>query len=1484
MEKSKEMEEMQRGYRGGWGDLDGRHSACEPLITACREGQAEVIEQLLRAGADATLCTPQGRTALHACPPDLQGALLGWMLRPHLPPQAGLWRAAWLGDLRTLRQLLAGPDTLDLNAPNPDGLTALMLSVRDVDLMQVLVENRLCSPWQPRHGEVVRELLLLSVDVCIHDNRGWSALDYALNINGPQKDDIVHMLLKVLTKTESSPGPCLPLDRHSSSELRSEREGSGPEEPAPGQPTDGRPGSPRTTSRHSEGELLQTSEGNPHSHHNKMNRQDKRLPFCFQIAMETQSDIRQTDQDAERGSRGRGSSLPSLSEWNKPAVGQRESGTRSTRSRSPSMPGTPKQEHLDGNSRKQSQVSGSPRPVSGSPRLVLGPQQQTSCLLSQSAPSVMVPLLDSNTLLLARAHIHTRLGSHENDRNGTGRNSSMPAPPPHILPQLLAPLEGRTKGPMLVHQLLHPTPLKPIRGTPSRNLRTLLRRERLSRGSGPTTRGGSEESSSSSSNQSSIDLDDEVEEVERDLTSTYFLKADAVGRGIRAKTSGERLHLVRHGAMRDPIGETRDSIDIGKPLMSDSIRVGVITGQEVFENELKQLDSEREDRMINLCVENEMHHQIRSYPNEEYTSPACIKGTAKYINCDPDDRYSERQCRLGDGREVVVPSLGKNPHQSVNGFLGDGEEVKPCTVMTSATIAVVERSQYPKTTVNLTLSQKNCQRDFMTSPVKPVKTKERRTNGKMRNRATNSQFPQSFGILNGSKSKLDPKTNSVSATQVKTRVRKKPNLVINGEATVSSVKSKPNSVEVAQQNADTPVASESFTGGYRTYSKGPNSDRSNEKRPHVIPAARELRSAGQPKRTPVVVPSPRSKSVVDLITYKDMFQTINRGDDGPVIYEMFAGPMFDKLRISASCDQPKVGTVSMPPRKSHQTFKVKKQPLKKPVEHRKLRRSPAEKMVVSSTGKRKAVSASKVEPCLTAGQGKDPHKMEDDPKLDLQTQPESFQTEESEEEEEKYLEPSSDRGGDQMMSVIQEVQSGYGSETLKPDELSSARQMQRERSSRRHDVEDLQDGHELNPHNLRTSSAHSSRSRDGGETYHQVPEPVRSQSPQQTKINSRTSDRSNGTVSPVYRECLDEVGEGPMTDELLKCLAQELISLDETDTSIGPSPIFQPFGSRGKGEGPGRPKQKMPEQISSTLDSVVEDTITWTKGEVLGRGAYGTVFCGLTNQGTLIAVKQVSLDTSEPAAADREYGRLQEEVELLKNLTHTNIVGFLGTSLRQHMVSIFMEYVPGGSIASVLHRFGPLPEHVLSLYSHQILEGVAYLHLNRVIHRDLKGNNIMLMPTGVVKLIDFGCARRLSRLNPSSSHSADLIKSVHGTPYWMAPEVITESGYGRKSDIWSVGCTVFEMATGKPPLAHMDKLAALFYIGAQRGSMPSLPDGFSRHASNFVDVCLTSDQKLRPSAEQLLKHPFIPNKTRENSPETQRRPCCAAHPDGFCHW
>uniref|UniRef100_A0A8C4S059 Mitogen-activated protein kinase kinase kinase 19 n=1 Tax=Erpetoichthys calabaricus TaxID=27687 RepID=A0A8C4S059_ERPCA len=231
------------------------------------------------------------------------------------------------------------------------------------------------------------------------------------------------------------------------------------------------------------------------------------------------------------------------------------------------------------------------------------------------------------------------------------------------------------------------------------------------------------------------------------------------------------------------------------------------------------------------------------------------------------------------------------------------------------------------------------------------------------------------------------------------------------------------------------------------------------------------------------------------------------------------------------------------------------------------------------------------------------------------------------------------------------------------------------------------------------------------------------------------------------------------------------------------------------------------------------------------------VYLGLTSHGQLIAIKQVTLDSSDEVAAKKEFQRLQEEVDLLKTLNHVNIVGFLGTCLEENVVSIFMEYVPGGSIANIINRFGPLPEKVFAIYTKQILQGVEYLHENRVIHRDIKGNNIMLMPSGIIKLIDFGCAKRLAFLN-TSSKSSELLKSMHGTPFWMAPEVINETGHGGKSDIWSIGCTVFEMATGKPPLAYMDRLAALYYIGANKGLMPSLPEHFSENARDFVQLCL----------------------------------------------
>ncbi|KAK3102765.1 hypothetical protein FSP39_013768 [Pinctada imbricata] len=277
---------------------------------------------------------------------------------------------------------------------------------------------------------------------------------------------------------------------------------------------------------------------------------------------------------------------------------------------------------------------------------------------------------------------------------------------------------------------------------------------------------------------------------------------------------------------------------------------------------------------------------------------------------------------------------------------------------------------------------------------------------------------------------------------------------------------------------------------------------------------------------------------------------------------------------------------------------------------------------------------------------------------------------------------------------------------------------------------------------------------------------------------------------------------------------------------------------------------------SISSQSNLEDTIQWKKGNVLGKGAFGTVWCGLTSEGQLIAVKQIELNTNDKDKAKREYEKVQEEVELLKTLNHKNIVGYLGTSLEEEdsVVSIFMQFVPGGSIASILARFGALDEAVFRRYTRQILEGVQYLHANDVIHRDIKGGNVMLMPNGIIKLIDFGCAKRLC-INLSMGQS-QILKSMKGTPYWMAPEVVNETGHGKKSDIWSIGCTIFEMATRKPPWSDMNPMAAIFAIGSDR-AVPKLPSKFTQEAVDFVDACLTRDQNKRPSATQLLQHNFI---------------------------
>lgn len=1018
----------------------------------------------------------------------------------------------------------------------------------------------------------------------------------------------------------------------------------------------------------------------------------------------------------------------------------------------------------------------------------------------------------------------------------------------------------------------------------------------MSWGSGPpTTKAGSEESgSSSSSSQSSVDLEDEDDD--RDVHQRHYEDRNL-------KLFGNRL--LQHSkdvnsSEADLVGETRLHFK-AEPRMSHvplSHRSTHNLEGDLINHTSDPLSTEK--AMTSHCEgkTTRMNYTKESVDIEALKIHNCAQKGDTVNNEIPITTENKVECTvesetemshgitftvIDDQDDATVCSEWKytNEVQHVKQTKRDScdEETqvdKPivCSAVDAKleTRTAVGKTQLFPAAVNLNLSHVDPKRDEkILKALKPARNKEKRTsmNNDLRG---NNQTNQAYNILAHkdrstpcwNKSKSNLKHSSVS-TQVKEKTRKSPELAVSREAPVTKVKSKIKSVKGAHCNTSTPSPRKKLIDHPQCKRTSPDKLNCNKTQQHT--PARELKSAQQLRKSCVGGKTPRSKSAVDLITYKDMFQKIQSGNEGPAIYEMFAGPIYENLRVSSSCEKPLERPVQCSPsRKINQNYKVKHKPLK-PAQS-KLRRSPGESMVVSAKSKAKCVS-SRMKPHLTPVSNKDTFKTDDIPKPEA----ELVLTKDVD----ICHNNAQDKAQGHMLSTIEEALSRYESETLKSDGKTLTTP-----TASPHD--------EVYSHmhvNMQETTVNSST----GNTNRPIPEPVLSQSPQQPKINTWTSSSSSShtMMSPVYQKFLDEAGDGPLTDDLLQCLAEELISLDEREVSVGPLPdsLEQSRKETNKEDGPTSGLKAFPEVVPvdscALLGSglVVDGTITWTKGEVLGRGAYGTVYCGLTSQGQLIAVKQVILDSSDPDAAKKEYNRLQGEVEVLKTVSHINIVGFLGTSLYQHVVSIFMEYIPGGSIASILHRFGPLPERVLALYTHQILEGVAYLHLNRVIHRDLKGNNVMLMPTGVIKLIDFGCARRLSCLNYTASNSGDLLKSVHGTPYWMAPEVINETGYGRKSDIWSVGCTVFEMATGKPPLAHMDKMAALFYIGAQRGLMPSLPDGFSENAKDFVNICLTSDQRLRPSADQLLKHSFIPkNKTGMNSWETQKN--CCAHTEGLC--
>ncbi|XP_031482544.1 mitogen-activated protein kinase kinase kinase 3-like [Nymphaea colorata] len=269
----------------------------------------------------------------------------------------------------------------------------------------------------------------------------------------------------------------------------------------------------------------------------------------------------------------------------------------------------------------------------------------------------------------------------------------------------------------------------------------------------------------------------------------------------------------------------------------------------------------------------------------------------------------------------------------------------------------------------------------------------------------------------------------------------------------------------------------------------------------------------------------------------------------------------------------------------------------------------------------------------------------------------------------------------------------------------------------------------------------------------------------------------------------------------------------------------------------------------------------WKKGRLLGRGTFGHVYEGFNSEnGQMCAIKEVKV-ISDDQNSKESLRQLSQEISLLSQLSHPNIVQYYGSEMDEDTLSVFLEYVSGGSIHKLLQEYGQFAEPVIRNFTGQILSGLAYLHQRDTVHRDIKGANILVDPNGVIKLADFGMAKHVG--------SCSCPLSFRGSPYWMAPEVIMNTnGYNWAVDVWSLGCTVIEMATSKPPWIQYEGVAAIFKIGNSK-EIPSIPDHISDEGKDFLRQCLQRDPSARPTAAKLMNHPFVRDQGITKEPRIQ---------------
>ncbi|KAI9101845.1 kinase-like domain-containing protein [Phlyctochytrium arcticum] len=250
--------------------------------------------------------------------------------------------------------------------------------------------------------------------------------------------------------------------------------------------------------------------------------------------------------------------------------------------------------------------------------------------------------------------------------------------------------------------------------------------------------------------------------------------------------------------------------------------------------------------------------------------------------------------------------------------------------------------------------------------------------------------------------------------------------------------------------------------------------------------------------------------------------------------------------------------------------------------------------------------------------------------------------------------------------------------------------------------------------------------------------------------------------------------------------------------------------------------------------------------EKLGEGAFGAVYkAKLTTTGFVLAIKQIQ--------ADREHERdaIKKEIDLLRQCRHHNVLQYYGCVPVGEAMWILTDYCGAGSVSDCMELLeSTMSEPQTAIVMAAALEGLAFLHEKGVVHRDVKAANILLTEEGEVKIADFGVSEQLTQ-------TVGARRTVVGTPYWMSPEVISGNGYGTEADIWSLGITAIEMIDGVPPHHNLHPMRAMFKIPFLPSPTVQHPEKASAELLNFLSKCLTKDPTTRPTARDLLAHPFV---------------------------